>query len=196
MVLFARTIKLILNLTFKIILIKNKEIEMSSLSAVRPKNFKEKVFFRTLRTQVDGNAKIEYALTQIRGIGKRFAQAIIKIANIDPKIRIGALNEKDLNRVEEIILNPVKNNIPSWMVNRKKDLRSGENLHVLGSQLEISVKRDIDRMKRIKSYKGIRHHLGLRVRGQRTKSTGRHGLVIGVTRKRKGQVKGQTQAVK
>jgi small subunit ribosomal protein S13 len=169
---------------------------MSSLTPIRPKNFKEKVFFRTLRTQVDGNSKIEYALTQIRGIGRRFAQAILKVTEIDPRLRIGVLSEKDLNRIEEIILNPIKNGIPSWMVNRKKDLRSGENLHVLGSQLEITVKRDIDRMKRIKSYKGIRHHLGLKVRGQRTKSTGRHGLVIGVSRKRKGQVKGTTQTTK
>jgi small subunit ribosomal protein S13 len=169
---------------------------MSSLSPIRPKNFKEKVFFRKLRTQVDGNSKMEYALTQIRGIGKRFAQAIIKVANIDPKIRIGVLTEKDLNRIEEVILDPIKNGIPNWMVNRKKDLRSGEDLHVLGSQLEITVKRDIDRMKRIKSYKGIRHHLGLKVRGQRTKSTGRHGLVIGVSRKRKRAARIQKQAEK
>ncbi|MGV9142155.1 MAG: 30S ribosomal protein S13, partial [Promethearchaeota archaeon] len=52
------------------------------------------------------------------------------------------------------------------------------------NQLEISTKRDIDRMKKIKSYKGIRHSLGLKVRGQKTKSTGRGELVIGVVRKR------------
>jgi small subunit ribosomal protein S13 len=45
-------------------------------------------------------------------------------------------------------------------------------------------------MKRIKSYKGVRHHLGLKVRGQRTRSTGRHGLVVGVVRaKQKGLLK-------
>jgi small subunit ribosomal protein S13 len=101
-------------------------------------------------------------------------------------MRIGIIPEKDLNRIEEIILDPIKNGIPIWMVNRKKDLRTGENLHIIGNHLEITVKRDIDRMKRIKSYKGIRHHLHLKVRGQRTKSTGRHGLVIGVIRKKRG----------
>ncbi len=160
---------------------------MSSLSAVRPKNFREKVFFRKLRAQVDGNAKVGHALTQIRGIGNRFAQGIVKVAKIDPNIRIGALGEKDLNRIEEIILNPVENGIPEWMVNRPKDLRTGENLHIIGNKLEITVKKDIDRMKKIKSYKGVRHHLGLKVRGQKTKSTGRHGLVVGVMRRKKGQ---------
>ncbi|MFX1477624.1 MAG: 30S ribosomal protein S13 [Promethearchaeota archaeon] len=157
---------------------------MSSLSAVRPKNFKEKVFFRKLRSQVDGNAKIEHSLTQITGIGRRFAQAIVKVAAIDPNLRIGAISEKELNQIEEIILNPIENGIPNWMVNRPKDLRSGEDLHIIGNKLEITVKRDIDRMKKIKSYKGVRHHLRLKVRGQRTRSTGRHGLVVGVVRKK------------
>ena len=160
---------------------------MSSLSAVRPKNFREKVFFRKLRTQVDGNAKVEHGLTQIRGIGRRFAQSIVRVAGIDSNLRIGAIAEKDLNRIEEIILNPIENGIPSWMVNRPKDLRTGEYLHIIGNKLEITVKRDVDRMKKIKSYKGVRHHLKLKVRGQKTKSTGRHGLVVGVTRRRKRQ---------
>ncbi|MHA1320261.1 MAG: 30S ribosomal protein S13 [Promethearchaeota archaeon] len=148
----------------------------------RPSNFREKVFFRKLRSQVDGNAKIEHGLTQIRGIGMRFAQAIVRVAKIDVNLRIGAIPEKDLNRIEEIILDPITNGIPVWMVNRKKDLVTGENLHIIGNRLELSVRRDIDRMKRIRSYKGVRHHRGLKVRGQRTKSTGRHGLVVGVIR--------------
>jgi small subunit ribosomal protein S13 len=160
---------------------------MSTLSAVRPKNFREKVFFRKLRSQVDGNAKVEHGLTQIRGVGRRFAQAITKVAGINPNLRIGAVNEKDLNRIEEIIMDPVANGIPNWMVNRSKDLRTGEHLHITGNKLEITVKRDIDRMKKIKSYKGVRHHLRLKVRGQRTRSTGRHGLVVGVMRRKKGQ---------
>jgi small subunit ribosomal protein S13 len=157
---------------------------MSLLSPIRPKNFREQVYFSKLRARVDGSAKITYGLTQIRGIGMRFAQAIVKVGNINPQMRIGALPEKDINKIEEIILNPIKNGIPNWMVNRKKDLRTGEDLHIIGNQLEISVKRDIDRMKRIKTYKGVRHHLHLKVRGQKTKSTGRHGLVVGVIRRK------------
>ncbi|MEJ2250176.1 MAG: 30S ribosomal protein S13 [Candidatus Lokiarchaeota archaeon] len=151
---------------------------------LRPKGFKEQVFFRKLRTRVDGNARLEYGLTQITGIGPRFAQAVTRAANLGSDVRMGELSERDLNNLEEIIINPVKNGIPKYMVNRQKDIRTGDDIHILGNQLEITVKRDIDRMKRIRSYKGIRHRLGLKVRGQRTKSTGRHGLVIGVSRKK------------
>lgn len=153
-------------------------------SPIRPKNFREQVYFSQLRSRVDGNAKLEYGLTQIKGIGMRFAQAIVIVANISREMRIGAVPEKDLNRIEEIILDPVGNGIPNWMVNRKHDLRTGDDRHLLGGQLEITVKRDIDRMKRIRSYKGVRHHRHLKVRGQKTKSTGRHGLVVGVMRSR------------
>jgi small subunit ribosomal protein S13 len=67
-------------------------------------------------------------------------------------------------------------------VNRRKDLRDGDDKHLISNRLTITVKRDIERMKKMRSYKGIRHQLGLKVRGQRTKSTGRGGLVIGVVR--------------
>ena len=151
---------------------------------IRPKNFREQVYFTKLRARVDGNGKVAYSLTQIRGIGRRFAQAIVMVAGIDPNLRLGALPEKDITKIEEIIMDPITNGIPNWMVNRKKDLRTGNDLHIIGNPLELTVKRDIDRMKRIKSYKGVRHHGNLKVRGQRTKSTGRHGLVIGVIRKK------------
>ena len=151
---------------------------------IRPKNFREQVYFTKLRARVDGNGKVEYSLTQIRGIGRRFAQAIVTVAGIDPNLRLGALPEKDISKIEEIIMDPINNGIPNWMANRKKDLRTGNDLHIIGNTLELTVKRDIDRMKRIKSYKGVRHNSNLKVRGQRTKSTGRHGLVIGVIRKK------------
>ncbi|MBN1215305.1 MAG: 30S ribosomal protein S13 [Candidatus Lokiarchaeota archaeon] len=154
-----------------------------SLSPIRPPNFKEQIFFRKLRARVDGNAKIEYALTQIKGIGKRFAQIIVKKASINPSTRIGALSEKEINLIEDIVSDPLKYEIPSYLLNRQKDIAHGDDKQILGNQLEITVKRDIDRMKRMRSYKGIRHHYGLKVRGQRTKSTGRHGLVIGFQRK-------------
>ncbi len=151
---------------------------------IRPKNFREQVYFTKLRARVDGNGKVAYSLTQIRGIGRRFAQAIVTVSGIDPSLRLGALPEKDITKIEEIIMDPINSGIPNWMANRKKDLRTGNDLHIIGNPLELTVKRDIDRMKRIKSYKGVRHNSNLKVRGQRTKSTGRHGLVIGVIRKK------------
>ena len=154
----------------------------SPLSAIRPKNYREKVFFRKLRTQIDGSTKVEYGLTQIKGVGRRFAQAVVNVANIDPNMRVGVIAEKDLNKLEEIILDPLKYGIPNWMVNRQNDPREGSDNHIIGNKLDITLRRDVDKMKRIRSYKGVRHHYHLKVRGQRTKSTGRHGLVVGVMR--------------
>lgn len=142
---------------------------MTPLLPVRPKNFKEKVFFRRLRCQIDGNALVEQGLTQIKGVGRQFTQAILKIIDIDPRTRIGVMTEKDLNEIEEIILDPIPHGIPHWMVNRKSDSSSSENLHFVGNQLGLQVKRDIDQMKRNRSYKGIRHGSKLRVRGKRNR---------------------------
>jgi small subunit ribosomal protein S13 len=56
-----------------------------------------------------------------------------------------------------------------------------------GSELLYYVKEDIEREKRIKSWRGIRHALGLKVRGQRTRTTGRTGITVGVKRKKTAQ---------
>jgi ribosomal protein S13 len=135
-----------------------------------------------LRTRIDGNHTILYGLSRIKGIGRRFAQAVLQVVDIDPQTRVGVVAEKDLERIEQVIMNPVKSGIPYYLVNRRKDLRDGDDKHLIANRLEITVKRDIERMKKMRSYKGIRHSLGLKVRGQRTKSTGRGGLVIGVIR--------------
>jgi small subunit ribosomal protein S13 len=151
-------------------------------SPIRPANYREQIFMRRLRIRIDGNHNLLFGLTRIRGINKRFAQAVLNIAGLDPRARVGAVPEKDLEKIEDIILEPIEAGIPSYLVNRQKDLRDGEDKHLIGNRLELTVKRDIDRMKKIRSYKGVRHSLGLKVRGQRTKSTGRHGLEVGVVR--------------
>ena len=54
----------------------------------------------------------------------------------------------------------------------------------MGPDLPLKLGEDIDLLRKIRSYRGIRHERGLRVRGQRTKATGRRGLVVGVMRKK------------
>ncbi len=155
---------------------------MAQETIIKQKTFKE--IIRILRTNIDGTLPIQFGLVKIKGVGLRFSQAVLRIANIDPTIRIGLISEKDIKRIEEIIEDPIKNGIPNWMVNRQKDLRTGEYLHITGPRLELTVKRDIERMRRLRSWKGYRHGFGLKVRGQRTRSTGRKGLVVGVIRKK------------
>jgi small subunit ribosomal protein S13 len=70
------------------------------------------------------------------------------------------------------------------MLNRRKDLLSGEDRHIMGADLLVNLREDINLLRKIRSYRGIRHERGLKVRGQRTKSTGRRGAVVGVVRKK------------
>jgi len=141
-------------------------------------------------TDLNGNLKVPHALTKIKGINIRYAEILTKIAGIDPNQRLGYLPDRDIKKLEEILKEkPETYEIPSYLVNRQKDIKTGEDTHVIGSDLMLVTKSDIDRMKRTKSLKGIRHQLGLKVRGQRTKSTGRKGQIVGVHRKKLKQQK-------
>nr|MDO8114493.1 30S ribosomal protein S13 [Candidatus Sigynarchaeota archaeon] len=142
---------------------------------------------RVLGTNVDGNRLIVFGLSQVRGIGLRYAQLIVRLAGFDPKMRVGYLTEQQIAKIEDIAKNPLKYNIPIWMLNRRKDYRTGEDRHITSSDLSYINKLDVDRMRRIKCWRGIRHALNLKVRGQRTRTTGRGGLIIGVARKKKGE---------
>ena len=94
------------------------------------------------------------------------------------------LSEKDIKRIEEALNNPAVFGVPKWMFNRRKDLKTGEDLHLLGSDLSMTQRDDIEIMKDTKSWKGYRHSRGLKVRGQRTKTTSRKGRSVGVSRRR------------
>ena len=78
-----------------------------------------------------------------------------------------------------------KYELPHWLYNRQKDPVTGKNLLILGSDIKLYEKMDIDRLKKMGSYRGLRHSLGLKVRGQRTRTTGRSGPTIGYVRKKK-----------
>ncbi len=145
-------------------------------------DFKEIV--RILGTNLDGNRLLVHGITGIRGIGIRLSQAIVRVLNLDPRMRTGFLTDQMIEKIEDVAKNPTKYSIPLWMLNRRKDFRTGEDKHIVATDLAYIAKLDIDRMRRIKSWKGIRHALNLKVRGQRTRTTGRSGLVLGVQRKK------------
>ena len=139
---------------------------------------------RIAETDLDGTLKVAHAISKIKGIGISVANAIVKKGKIDPETRLGFLSEQDLEKLEAIIKHPTKYNLPEWLFNRQKDLDTGKNLHLTGSDLVLQTKTDIDFMKATKSWKGYRHSYGLKARGQRTKTTGRKGKAIGVRKKR------------
>ncbi|KAI5055697.1 hypothetical protein GOP47_0029218 [Adiantum capillus-veneris] len=107
---------------------------------------------RVLNTNVDGRQKIMFALTSIKGIGRRFANLICKKADVDMNKRAGELSAQELENLMFIVANPLES--------------------------------DLERLKKIRNHRGLRHYWGLRVRGQHTKTTGRRGRTVGVSKKR------------
>ncbi len=142
-----------------------------------------KYIVRIAGTDLDGKVNVVQALSHIRGIGWNTASAICKILGIDLKRRLGELSDAEIKKIEDVVQNIPKYGFPSWFLNRRKDPRTGKDLHLITSDLVLAVRSDVELMKKIKCWKGIRHSLGLKVRGQKTRTTGRTGITIGVRRK-------------
>ena len=125
---------------------------------------------RIANTDLDGAKAIGTTLRQIKGINFRFANLIFYLAKIDRSKRTGDLAEDELKRINDVINAPLKFGAPHWMLNRRKDSETGEDKHLITVDLTFTQDNDIKMMKKIKSYRGVRHILGQPVRGQRTKS--------------------------
>jgi small subunit ribosomal protein S13 len=138
---------------------------------------------RIIDTDVDGTLKASYALAKIKGVGPTLADAMLRKVGISPDKRAGFLTEAEIDRLEEIVKDPAKSGIPSWLLNRRKELETGIDTHLISADLVLRTKMDIEKMKEIKSWRGYRHAYGLKVRGQRTKTTGRAGKALGVKKK-------------
>lgn len=142
---------------------------------------------RIARRDVDGNKTVVNALADIRGVGIALSGAICSSMGLDLDQKIGYLSDDKVNEIEEAIRNPTKHDIPEWMLNRRNDYETGGTVHLIESDLMMSLRDDLNRMKKIRSYKGRRHEVGLPVRGQRTKSTFRKGSSVGVRRRGRPQ---------
>jgi len=121
-------------------------------------------------------------LTQIRGVGYMFANTILNLLKINPNQRIGYLSSEQVKSIESVIKNPSASNFPSWFLNRRKDVETGEDKHLITSDIAFTVRNDVEREKTSGSWRGIRHMFGLKVRGQRTRCTGRKGGAVGVAK--------------
>ena len=138
---------------------------------------------RLAAKDLDGNKRVQLALADIEGVNSAFARAVAAAAEVDPFVKIGNLTTEQIKRLEEALRRPEAHGIPSWMFDRRKDYETGRDIHVIGPEVKLRARADIARERRIRSYCGIRHGLGLPVRGQRTRTTGRKGMTIGVKRK-------------
>ena len=95
--------------------------------------------------------RIEIGLTYIYGIGRKSAQEILKLANVDPDIRVKDLTEDQESALREVI----------------------DKHYRIEGDLRREVALNIKRLTEIGCYRGVRHRRGLPVRGQRTKTNAR-----------------------
>ena len=137
---------------------------------------------RILGNDILGDKKMIVGLSQIKGVGYMFANTILEVLKINSNQRIGHLSTEHIKSIENIIKNPSLSNFPSWFLNRRKDVETGEDKHLLTSDIAFTIRNDIEREKTTGSWRGYRHMYGLKVRGQRTRCTGRKGGAVGVAK--------------
>ena len=136
-------------------------------------------FVRIGQTDLDGTKSVERSLTELNGIGHRAARIIAAEVDVDRRAVFGKLDDDTIDEVVELV-EGFAEEAPDWLTNHRNDFFEGGTTHETGNDLELTRRQDINRMKMIDSYKGVRHKRGQKVRGQRTKSTGRSEGTIGV----------------
>ena len=137
---------------------------------------------RIAGNDIPGEKKVIVGLTQIKGVGYMFANTILNILKLNPNQRMGYQSSEQVKSIENIIKNPSGSNFPSWFLNRRRDVETGEDKHLITSDVAFTIRNDIEREKTSGSWRGIRHMFGLKVRGQRTRCTGRKGGAVGVAK--------------
>ena len=127
-----------------------------------------KYLVRVANTDLDGNKALVFALCKIKGVSLMYANAVCKVAGLNPNAKTGYISDADAELLTATVKDVSK--IPSWLRNRRRDLETGEDKHLLTSDLQFTKENDIKKLQMIKSYKGLRHQWRLPLRGQRTKS--------------------------
>ncbi len=170
---------------------KDHRPQAQTKAVVEDKDFVHLV--RVAGVVVDGKLSVPKALMKINGIGPRVAETMLKHLGYGRKVRIGDLKEADIAEIEKTLEN-INTLLPPWMLNRRRDFATGVDFHKIGADLDVSRREDINREKKIKTYRGIRHSLGQPVRGQRTRSSFRTGGTLGVSRKKVVQAQAASKA--
>ncbi|MCE7742690.1 MAG: 30S ribosomal protein S13 [Candidatus Heimdallarchaeota archaeon] len=140
---------------------------------------------RIKSTDLEGYLPVTLGLSKITGVNRRLAEAIVRTLKIPLSERIGYLTDSTIKEIEGIISDPTSAGIPKWLVNRRKDRQTGDDLHITEAQLILQTKQDVERYIRIRSRRGIRHSFKLKVRGQRTRTHGKGGSTVGVSKKKR-----------
>lgn len=151
---------------------------------------------------VSGHLTLKRALLRVKGIGQTtrglVAEIITKELKLTPTVKVGTFTDEQIEKIDSILMNIHEHNVPSYMLNRQKSRESGKNEHNIMNDLVFSERQDIEHEKKLYTWKGYRHNYGQKVRGQRTRNTGRKGMSLGVVRKAQqpGQAGGKKDSKK
>ena len=143
---------------------------------------------RVANTDLDGSKPLYHALIKIKGVSVMFANAVCAITGVERNQITGQMSDADVKKLDRFFADPIGQGCPVWLCNRRNDLETGVDKHLLGSDLAFHKDNDIKLMRKIKTYKGLRHAVGLTVRGQKTKNNFRKKkgkTSLGVKRKKK-----------
>lgn len=138
---------------------------------------------RIANTDIDGEKKLIHGISSIKGIGSHMSALLIENMKLDRDLKMGYLKDKQIETIQQAI-EKIEETAPGWMLNHRKHFETGKDVHLIGPQIELQLRDEINIMKKIRSYKGTRHEQGLTVRGQRTRANNRKGLSLGVSKKR------------
>lgn len=139
---------------------------------------------RIMQKDIEGKTSLYAGLAKIKGVSWSLSNAVCKKLKIPKNKKVGKLTPEEIEKIEKFLKNP---DLPSFLNNRQKDFETGENRHLTGTDLELRKDFDIKRLKKIKAYRGLRHMIGLPMRGQRTKSNFRRNRAKGSGIKKKNK---------
>lgn len=143
-------------------------------------------FIRILGTDIKGDSSLLYGLAQMKGVGYMFSNALCVVLKLDKNAKVSSLSEKDITKIEEYLSNPKKEGLPSWLLNQRKDLETGEDLHLASKDIEFNQIKIRRAASKLKTYKGLRYRARLPVRGQRTKSNFRRNKTLAAMKAKVG----------
>lgn len=160
------------------------------------KEEKEHKIFRIGDEDLPGDVSIRNVLRKIYGVSFSYSNAVIKALNLDPNVVLQDLDENTINKIKDALYNPKNYGIPTWLYNWRKEVETGRDIHFIGNELRMKNNLQIQSIKNLGSFRGIRHQFNYKLRGQRTRSRGanfrgRIGTTVGVTRKKEQQTQQQ-----
>jgi small subunit ribosomal protein S13 len=142
-----------------------------------------KFIVRMVNTDIDGERKIIDGLTSVTGINYRISHILTRELGVPKDQLMGDLTDEDVQKLIGLI-EDLPSLLPSWLMNRQRDIETGEDTHAISTDLDMTQKEDINLLRKMRSYRGIRHETGQKVRGQKSRSNGRTGATVGVSRKK------------